>query len=57
MREPTAPLGPKQLAWCRERIRTFDLAWRQAEEAKATAAKTYEKLGVQPGATGASLST
>lgn len=46
----TTPLGPKQIEWCRKELRTFDVAWRAVEAAKLEAAKTYKKLGVEPGA-------
>lgn len=46
-------LGPNQIKWCRAHIPAFDLAWRSVQAADAHKAKTYERMGVEPGSVGA----
>lgn len=54
MSEVKAPptLGPNQLAWLKKNIPAFDIAWRAVQASQAHAAKTYEKMGVEPGTVG-----
>jgi len=46
-------LTDRQLAWCRENIRSFSEAWQNVQNADAHRLEVYKKLGVTPGAVAA----
>lgn len=42
-------LTERQIAWCKQNIKSFSEAWRAAQKADAQRLKAYHKLGVEPG--------
>ena len=52
MSEPFTPyiLTERQIAWCRQNIKSFSEAWQNAQKADAHRLEIYKKLGVEPGA-------
>ena len=44
-------LTDRQIAWCRQNIKSFSDAWRNVQKADAQRLKAYERLGVEPGLT------
>lgn len=43
-------LTDRQVAWCRENIKSFSEAWRNVQKADEHRLEVYKKLGVKPGA-------
>jgi hypothetical protein len=43
-------LTDRQIAWCRQNIKSFSEAWQNAQKADAHRLEVYKKLGVEPGA-------
>lgn len=41
-------LTERQIAWCRENIKSFSEAWQAVQNADAHRLEVYRKLGVEP---------
>ena len=43
-------LTDRQIAWCRQNIKSFSEAWQNVQKADAHRLEVYKKLGLEPGA-------
>jgi len=43
-------LTERQIAWCRQNIKSFSEAWQNVQNADAHRLEVYKKLGIKPGA-------